>query len=275
MTGDFNTGREARGEKAKARLRFWPYAIVALVLAEIFIYRPVGLGVFKFWVFEAYKTGSGGMKDTLLVGDWVISDNLTYHIRDPRPGEIVSFTYPYRGATTVEKVIHLITTEYGGEGSAGLHVLVARVVGGPDDALELKNGVLLRNGAPVYEPYVFNDAGADWGPYVVPPDSYFVMGDNRNDTADSRFIGPVPRKYIRGRATAIYFSVAPTLCPKHGAPVVPYEGGWRCSAYGEDMRPGLDFTPAPRWRVDRRVRWKRIGRHLDALPRSGSLERTK
>jgi len=60
----------------------------------------------------------------------------------------------------------------------------------------------------------------------------------------------------------IYFSVAPVSCPKHGAPIVRCGDGWRCSAGGEEMRPGLDFEPARWWSVGRRVRWKRIGKRF-------------
>lgn len=218
---------------------------------------------------------SGGMKDTLLVGDWFYTNKITYRLRDPRPGEIVSFTYPYREATTAEKINRVITMKYGAEGSGCLFVIIGRVVGGPGDVLELKEGVLHRNGEPVYEPYVLDDAGADWGPYEVPPASYFVMGDNRNDSADSRFTGPVPRKYVGGRVTSIYFSVAPVLCPRHQAPIVQCEGGWYCTACGEEMRPGLDFEPAPRWRLDRRVRWERLSRPVNALPRNRFSNRSE
>jgi signal peptidase I len=149
------------------------------------------------------------MEDTLLAGDYVFTDKIAYHFRDPRPGEIVTFTYPYRNTTRAEMFHHLLTGKYGNAGSGGLLILIKRVVGVPGDTLQIKDGVLHRNGEAVDEPYVKTDAGDDWGPYTVPPDSYFVMGDNRGDSADSRYIGPVPRRYVRGRATLVYFSVAP------------------------------------------------------------------
>jgi len=204
------------------------------------------------------------MKDTILVGDYIISDILAYHFRDPRPGEIITFTHPYRDMTRAEKIRYVFNGEYGDGRSGGLRLLIKRVVGGPGDVVEIRRGYLYRNGEQLREPYVLADAGADWGPYTVPPDTYFVMGDNRYDSYDSRIFGPVPRKYIRGRAAVIYCSVAPVSCRGHGAPIVRHGDGWRCAAGAEEMRPGLDFEPAPWWRVGRRVRWERISKRFAA-----------
>ena len=136
--------------------------------------------------------------------------------------------------------------------------------------MEIKEGVLYRNGAAVDEPYVKTDAGDDWGPYAVPPDRYFVMGDNRHDSADSRFIGPVPRKYITAKAEIIYFSLAPIQCPKCNAPVVKRDGEWYCTgSYCKPeerlQRPGWDFEPVSQWRMDRRIRWSRMGKLVRVL----------
>jgi signal peptidase I len=224
----------------------------------------VAFVVIRVWVVEANVIPSGSDKDTLLVGDYILAEKVTYHVRDPRPGEIVTFIFPYADMTPGQAVRFFLRNILG-ESRTGPRLLIKRVEGVPGDVLEIRDGVLYRNGDSVKEPYVKTDAGADWGPYVVPPERYFVMGDNRYDSADSRFIGPVPRKYVTGKAEIIYFSLAPTTCPKHRAPIVRADGEWQCSAGGEVMRPGWDFEPVPPWRFDRRIRWSRMGKLLRFL----------
>ncbi len=224
----------------------------------------VAFVVIRVWVVEANVIPSGSDKDTLLVGDYILAEKVTYHFRDPRPGEIVTFIFPYADMTPGQAVRFFLRNILG-ESRTGPRLLIKRVVGVPGDVLELKGGVLYRNGHPVKESYVKTDAGADWGPYVVPPERYFVMGDNRYDSADSRFIGPVPRKYVTGKAEIIYFSLAPTTCPKHRAPIVRVDSEWQCAGDGEVMRPGWDFEPFPQWRFDRRIRWSRMGKLVRLL----------
>ncbi|NIT36760.1 MAG: signal peptidase I [candidate division Zixibacteria bacterium] len=216
----------------------------------------------RLCLYETNVIPSGAMKDALLVGDHIISNPLDYRFRDPRPGEIVTFTYPFRDLTRAEKIRYVFNSEHGDGRSGGLRLMIKRVVGGPGDVVEIRRGILYRNGEQVREPYVLADAGEDFGPCVVPAGRYLAMGDNRDDSYDSRIFGPVPRKYIRGRPAAIYLSVAPASCPKHRAPIVRFGDGWRCTAGGEEMRPGLDFEPAPWWRLDRRIRWKRVGKRF-------------
>ncbi len=219
----------------------------------------VAFVVIRLWVIEANVIPSGSMKDTLLVGDYILAEKVVYHFRDPRVGEVVTFTFPYRDMTAREGV-RFFLRNFLGESKTGPRLLIKRVQGVPGDVLELRNDVLYRNGRAVRERYVKAGAGCDWGPYVVPAGRYFMMGDNRYDSADSRFIGPVPRKYITARAEIMYFSLAPTSCPKHHAPIVRDGDGWRCEAGGEEMRVGWDFVPTTALRLDRRVRWHRVGK---------------
>ena len=89
---------------------------------------------------------------------------------------------------------------------------IKRVVGLPGDVIEMRNKQLYRNGEPVKEDYIqqlYPDVIGrldNTGPTTVPPDSYFVMGDNRDNSEDSRVWGCVPRAYIHGKAWRIYWS---------------------------------------------------------------------
>ena len=269
----------ATKKKAKSRLRLCLLVVLAIVGVPFVARNFLAPSFVRLCVYEANVVPSGAMKDTILVGDYIVSDIFAYRFRDPRPGEVVTFIayaplpglLTFRDMTRAEKIRYVFNGEYGDGKSGGLRLMITRVVGGPGDVLEIKKGILFRNGEPVREPYVRTDAGDDLGPYVVPAGKYFVMGDNRYDSYDSRIFGPVPRKYIRGRPAVIYFSVAPVSCPKHGAPIVRCGDGWRCSAGGEEMRPGLDFEPAPWWNVGRRIRWKRVGKRF-APPEAAAPE---
>jgi signal peptidase I len=110
----------------------------------------------------------------------VLANEFIYHFREPERGDIVVFRSP----------------EFGGVD------LIKRVVGLPGDKIEVKSGALYVNGEYQEEPYL-NPALPDessYGPMVVPPGYIFAMGDNRADSADSRFFGPVPYDHIVGEA---------------------------------------------------------------------------
>jgi signal peptidase I len=219
--------------------------------------------IIRLWGIEANVIPSGSMEDTLLVGDHILADKFTYLWRDPRVGEIVTFTYPYRDMSSFESV-RFFLRHFLGELPNGPTLLIKRVQGVPGDRLQLKNDVLYRNGRPVKELYIKGGAGADWPPdgvpYVVPPDHYFVMGDNRYNSYDARFIGPVPRKYIMGKAEIMYFSIAPVKCAQHNVEPIKTNAGWQCPAGGEILREWYDFEPVARGRFDERIRWSRVGR---------------
>jgi len=170
---------------------------------------------------QAFEIPTSSMENTLLIGDHVLVDRITTapttswaifeHQRAIRHGDIIVFF-------SVE--------------TPGLH-LVKRVIGVPGDRIHLRGGVVFRNGEPLKEPYVIHSAG-DYVPYrdefpavaaaqssdppvpgwpvrdgddvVVPSGHYFVMGDNRDVSHDSRYFGFIPRENIIGRPLFIYWS---------------------------------------------------------------------
>lgn len=135
------------------------------------------------FVFHLSKVEGHSMEPTLQDHDWLFVNKLVYIVGDPAYGDIVILKDP---TDDPEKKL-----------------LVKRVVGLPGDQIEIRQHILYRNGTQVDEPYTDTEIDDfDYGPYVVPPDTYFVMGDNRHARAsrDSRSFGPVARERISGRA---------------------------------------------------------------------------
>jgi len=126
------------------------------------------------------------MEDTLLLGDIVLVDMRTTRLFPLRRGEIVVFEYPPEPEVWYLK----------------------RVVGLPGESLELRGGHLYVDGSPMEESYVNDDhrEAEDFGPAAVPEGHYFVLGDHRNRSSDSRVWGFVTLDRMRGRAYRIYWS---------------------------------------------------------------------
>jgi signal peptidase I len=183
----------------------------------------------RSFLVEAFKIPSGSMEGTLLVGDFLLVNKLVYGaevpfthkrlpaVRAPRHGDVMVFQFPED-----------LTKDF-----------VKRVVGLPGDTLAMKDGLLFRNGGALKERYVSHtEPGTDpageefgwqrnflvrsaqaaasyhpsrnnWGPIVVPRGNFFVLGDNRDNSLDSRYWGFVADSLVRGRPLVIYFSYAP------------------------------------------------------------------
>jgi len=168
---------------------------VALVLA-LFI---------RTFVVQAFKIPSESMVNTLLVGDHLLVSKFAYGIKLPFVDKpVIDTGNPDRGDVIVFEYPKNRELDY-----------IKRIIGLPGDVIELKNNVVYRNGQALDEPYKRLDAGplgggtkASYGPITVPADQYFVMGDNRDHSEDSRYWGFVPREFIRGKAWVIYWSYA-------------------------------------------------------------------
>ncbi|HBV98602.1 MAG: signal peptidase [Peptococcaceae bacterium BICA1-7] len=155
--------------------------IIVLVMA-------VGFSlVFRIYVAEGRWIPSESMVPTLQVGDRLIVEKVTPRLTGIQRGDIIVFRPP---ASISQK-----------------DDLIKRVIGLPGDTLSIKKGIVYINGEALSEPYEAEKPFADFKPYKVPEKSYFVMGDNRNDSYDSRFWGPVPEDQIIGKALVRYFPV--------------------------------------------------------------------
>ncbi|HEV2149384.1 MAG TPA: signal peptidase I [Longimicrobiaceae bacterium] len=235
-------GRPASPAKKSAGGEAWEWVKSLGVALVLFL-------VLRTFLVQAFSIPSGSMKQTLLVGDYLMASNVVFGphlpfsdtrlpgLRDPRHGDVVVFRPTYN-----QPVIDV----------------VKRVIGEPGDTLHSVDGTVFRNGERLVEPYVIAPSAGDqpigytgtqggvflpqeidpakygyhnhlpaltaavdresytptnntWGPLVVPEGQYFLMGDNRDESLDSRFMGFVPRDVIRGKPLFIYFSYDPEL----------------------------------------------------------------
>ena len=170
---------------------------------EALIWAGVVALVLTTFVVQAFKIPSGSMLETLQIGDHLLVNKFLYGLKRPFSDE-----YLIRGSDP--EVGDVIVFRYPEDPSLDY---IKRVVGVPGDVLQMRDKVLYRNGAAVNEPYVrlsqpdvILPRRDNWGPITVPADKYFVLGDNRDDSQDSRFWGYVDRKAIRGKAWIIYWS---------------------------------------------------------------------
>ena len=159
--------------------------------------------VIRTFVVQAFKIPSESMVKTLLVGDHLLASKFSYGIKIP-----FTHTYIYKGEDPVKGDI--IIFEYPNDPSVDY---IKRIVGTPGDTIEVRNKQLFRNGEPVKESCVrftepdrIQPVRDNFGPVTVPADKYFVMGDNRDNSMDSRFWGFVDRSAIRAKAWRIYWS---------------------------------------------------------------------
>lgn len=133
------------------------------------------------FVFEPMVVPSGSMIPTIQIGDRILVNKFIYRFKPLERGDIVVFKYPDDPSQT----------------------FVKRLIGVGGDVIEIKNNTLYRNNVPVKEPYLKEPMVGNFGPFRVPEGYYFMMGDNRNNSKDSRFWENkfVSRSQIIGKAT--------------------------------------------------------------------------
>ena len=159
--------------------------------------------VIRTFVVQAFKIPSESMVKTLLVGDHLLASKFSYGVKIP-----FTHSYIYKGSDPAKGDI--IIFEYPNDPSVDY---IKRIVGTPGDTIEVRNKQLFRNGEPVKESFIrftepdrIQPVRDNCGPVTVPADKYFVMGDNRDNSMDSRFWGFVDRSAIRAKAWRIYWS---------------------------------------------------------------------
>lgn len=167
-------------ETPKSTFRF------LIELVEIVLIAFALSWVLRTYVIEARKIPTGSMLPTIQLEDRVIVDKFFFKKFDEiKRGDIIVFHPPPSAHATDD--------------------YIKRVVGLAGDKVEIRNKKTYLNDQPLSEPYVINNANNDFGPIVVPNDSVFVMGDNRNNSADSREWGFLPVENITGRTLFRYW----------------------------------------------------------------------
>lgn len=195
------TGEEDISVKDKKKL-LWEYVeaiATALILALII----------RAYIVQAFKIPSGSMIPTLLIGDHILVNKFLYGTKIPfTDTKILEFRKPEKGDIIVFKYPENPEKDF-----------IKRVIATAGDTVEERNKIVYVNGHPRTEPYVQHsdmniragsrDPRDNFGPITIPPDKVFVMGDNRDQSYDSRYWGFVDRKSIRGKALLIYWSWNP------------------------------------------------------------------
>jgi len=154
--------------------------------------KTLGLSVvlafgIRTFIAEARYIPSSSMEPTLQINDRLIIDKLSYDFSPPKRGDVIVFN----------PTPNLKQQNF-------KDAFIKRVIGLPGETVEIKNGQVYVDGSALNEPYIAAPA-KQWNPVVVPPDSYLVLGDNRNNSFDSRYWGFVPRNSIIGRAVFRFY----------------------------------------------------------------------
>lgn len=181
-------------QKKKSLLREYVEAIGIALLLALFI---------RTFVVQAFKIPSGSMIPTLLVGDHILVNKFTYGIKNPFTGkDWIAINAPQRHDIVVFKFPLNQSQDF-----------IKRVVAVAGDRIQIVNKQLYVNGEPFIEPHAVNSKEEillsprdNFGPVIVPPNSLFVMGDNRDNSHDSRFWGYVDLTDIKGKAFMLYWS---------------------------------------------------------------------
>ena len=215
--------------KQKSKFREYTEAIIIAIILALLI---------RTFVVQAFKIPSGSMKQTLLVGDQILvtkflygmnipfTDTRFFILRPPRRGDIIVFSFPQnKEKAECRSFTQNVASRFGNVWSnkSLLYLFkddcrdfIKRVIGVGGDKIEIKNKVVYVNNVALVEPYAIhnsNSAGEsaieprdNFGPIIVPRNKFLVLGDNRDNSYDSRFWGYVDMSEIKGRAFIIYWS---------------------------------------------------------------------
>jgi signal peptidase I len=203
--------KPVKAERPRGTIAEWTITILLLLFGTTFL-------------VQAFVIPTGSMEDTLLIGDHLLVDKLAYSM----PGSVSKYMLPYESPRDGDIIVFRYPVDIS-------QTFVKRVMGVPGDHIKIIDQQVYRNGQKLNEPYVVHknpypdsfrdnfpsseanftllDRGRDMlasnvvnGEVVVPPESYFAMGDNRDNSLDSRYWGFVPRDNIIGKPLIIYWS---------------------------------------------------------------------
>lgn len=173
-----NTSTTNKKNSSADSLKEW---LVILIVAAI------GAWLCNSFLLMNTEVPTGSMADTIPKPSRIISSRLHYYFNDPERGDVVLFDPPFEEQ----------------------YYYVKRVIGLPGETITIRDGLVYINNSdePLEEPYLAESPRGSFGPYTVPKDSYFVMGDNRNHSNDSRYwsVKYVPRENIYAKALFVYW----------------------------------------------------------------------
>ena len=150
--------------------------IIETVLLTVVIYAVVNFATGRF------RVEGTSMEPSVHPGQYVLVDKVSYRLGQPQRGDVIVFNYPL----------------------AADRDFIKRIIGLPGETVSVAGGVVSVNGQPIAEPYIAAPSAAT-GSWTLNADEYFVMGDNRNSSSDSRSWGPLARQYLIGKAVVIYW----------------------------------------------------------------------
>jgi signal peptidase I len=191
MTRGNEPKKKGARERKKSLLREYLEAAAIAILLALFI---------RAFVVQAFKIPSGSMEPTLLIGDHILVNKFIYGIKVPLINKtLIPITNPERG----DIIVFIYPQDRKKD-------FIKRVIGLPGDKIRIVNTTIFIDGRPYPDPYgVYRGntrENRNFGPFVVPEDSLFVMGDNRDYSYDSRYWGFVPMESVKGKAMIIYWS---------------------------------------------------------------------
>jgi signal peptidase I len=197
-----DSARSPEPPAPRAKKRSWRGVVEWGIILAVAVAAALLLRAF---VVQPYYIPSGSMEPTLQVGDKVLVNKLSYHLHPVHRGDIIVFAKP--------------PNDY----SPGIKDLIKRVIGLPGETISAHNNVVYIDGHPIKQPWLpagtvtanfpttstpGADCGTAWPCTYVPKGEYFVMGDNRTNSSDSRVIGPIARSLIVGRAFLIVWPIS-------------------------------------------------------------------
>ncbi len=195
--------RRGKGKSGKSNSPVEIILIVAVALG-------LALGIQAFLV-KPYRIPSESMLPTLVIGQRVLVNRIGNRFGDPHVGDVTVF-HPPSGAENANEcgVQHADSQPCPAPTKSKASVnFIKRIVAGPGDTLAIVDGHAIRNGKRQKEPFILPCGGGDEcnfpTPIKIPPNHYFMMGDNRGASDDSRYWGPVPRDWIIGNAFSTYW----------------------------------------------------------------------
>jgi signal peptidase I len=177
------TPHESDAKQTPASSKIWRNSqenltLVAIALCLAFLIRT--------FIAEPRYIPSDSMLPTLYTGDRLVVEKVSYKFHAPKTGDIIVFQPP---------------AELQHRGYLKDQAFIKRVIGEPGEVISVAKGKVYLNGQPLQEDYIAEPPNQPFPPVTVPEGEFFVMGDNRNDSNDSRYWGFLPRKNIIGRAT--------------------------------------------------------------------------